>query len=85
MVSFEIGDDRIDANKFIVNIEGIAFASTLGHVGTTVFHPGSSSHRYLDLSARKDLGISEGFFRVSVGLEDPGELVVSIERALKAI
>tara|TARA_B100000963_G_scaffold269702_1_gene237863 strand:- start:349 stop:1182 length:834 start_codon:yes stop_codon:yes gene_type:complete len=85
MVSFEIGDNRIDANKFIENIEGIAFAPTLGDIGTTISHPGSSSHRYLDLSARKVLGISEGFFRVSVGLEDPDELVGSIERALKAI
>ena len=85
MVSFEIGDNRIDANKFIENIEGIAFAPTLGDIGTTISHPGSSSHRYLNLSARKKLGISEGFFRVSVGLEDPDELVASIERALKAI
>ena len=85
MVSFEIGDNRIDANKFIENIEGIAFAPTLGDIGTTISHPGSSSHRYLNLSARKELGISEGFFRVSVGLEDPDELVGSIERALKAI
>ena len=85
MVSFEIGDNREDANEFIENIEGIAFAPTLGDIGTTISHPGSSSHRYLNLSARKELGISEGFFRVSVGLEDPDELVASIERALKAI
>jgi cystathionine gamma-synthase len=85
MVSFEIGDNRIDANKFIENIEGIAFAPTLGDIGTTISHPGSSSHRYLNLSARKELGISEGFFRVSVGLEDPDKIVGSIERALQAI
>ena len=85
MVSFEISDHRPDANKFIENIDGIAFAPTLGDIGTTISHPGSSSHRYLNSDARKALGITEGFFRVSVGLEDPDELVGSFERALDSI
>ena len=85
MVSFEIGDNRSDANKFIENIDGVAFAPTLGDIGTTISHPGSSSHRYLNPDARKALGITEGFFRVSVGLEDPDELVGSFERALETI
>ena len=85
MVSFEIGDQRSDASKFIENIDGIAFAPTLGDIGTTISHPGSSSHRYLNSDARIALGITEGFFRVSVGLEDPDELVRSFERALETI
>ena len=85
MVSFEISDYRSDANKFIENIDGIAFAPTLGDIGTTISHPGSSSHRYLNSDARKALGITEGFFRVSVGLEDPDELVGSFEKALETI
>ena len=75
-------DNGEGANKFIENIEGIAFAPTLGDIGTTISHPGSSSHRYLNSDARNALGISEGFFRVSVGLEDPDELVGTFERAL---
>ena len=50
------------------------FAPTLGDVGTTLSHPASSSHRAMDAATREGLGMSEGFFRVSVGLEDPDAL-----------
>jgi cystathionine gamma-synthase len=39
-------------------------------VGTTLSHPASSSHRALTPEARAALGISDGFFRVSVGIEE---------------
>jgi cystathionine gamma-synthase len=48
----------------------VAFAPTLGDVGTTLSHPATSSHRAMTQGARAALGISEGFFRVSVGVED---------------
>jgi cystathionine gamma-synthase len=49
----------------------VAFAPTLGDVGTTLSHPASSSHRALSPQARDALGLTEGFFRISVGIEDP--------------
>jgi cystathionine gamma-synthase len=82
MVSFEIEGGRDAANKFISDIEGVSFAPTLGDVGTTISHPASSSHRYLSPEARKNLGISEGFFRVSVGLEEDKELIDIFKEAL---
>jgi hypothetical protein len=48
----------------------LPFAPTLGDVGTTLSHPASSSHRALTPEARAALGISDGFFRVSVGIEE---------------
>jgi len=53
----------------------LAFAPTLGDIGTTLSHPASSSHRALTPDARAAIGISEGFFRVSVGVEDIGLLL----------
>ena len=52
----------------------IAFAPTLGDVGTTLSHPASSSHRALSAQERMALGIS-GFFRISVGIEDVDALI----------
>ncbi len=74
MLSFEIEGGRAAANAFAAAAEGVAFAPTLGDVGTTLSHPASSSHRGLTPEARAAIGISEGFFRVSVGLEDPEAL-----------
>ena len=60
----------------------LPFAPTLGDVGTTLSHPASSSHRALTEEGRAALGISEGFFRVSVGLEDPELLIDELSTAI---
>ena len=74
MVSFEIEGGRAAANRLTRGAAQLAFAPTLGDVGTTLSHPASSSHRGLTAEARAATGISEGFFRVSVGVE-PFELL----------
>ena len=74
MVSFELKGGRDAANAFTRAADGLNFAPTLGDVGTTLSHPASSSHRALTPENRAELGLSEGFFRVSVGLEDPDML-----------
>ncbi|WP_390914746.1 aminotransferase class I/II-fold pyridoxal phosphate-dependent enzyme [Pseudosulfitobacter sp. SM2401] len=74
MVSFEMVGGRKSANAFTRAAEGLNFAPTLGDVGTTISHPASSSHRALTEAKRAELGMSEGFFRISVGLEDPKTL-----------
>ncbi|KUF11642.1 trans-sulfuration enzyme family protein [Pseudoponticoccus marisrubri] len=84
MVSFEIEGGRDAADAFAKAAEGIAFAPTLGDVGTTLSHPASSSHRALTPAAREKIGITEGFFRVSVGLEDPDALIGTFEDGLDA-
>ncbi len=84
MVSFEIAPTRAAANALARAAEGIQFAPTLGDIGTTLSHPASSSHRALTPERRAALGISEGFFRVSVGLEDPDALCEVFSRAVAA-
>jgi cystathionine beta-lyase/cystathionine gamma-synthase len=86
MVSFEVAGGRAAANALAIaaGAEGIAFAPTLGDVGTVLSHPASSSHRGLTPEGRARLGIGEGFFRVSVGLEPAGELIGRFERAVAA-
>ncbi|MEE4189584.1 MAG: aminotransferase class I/II-fold pyridoxal phosphate-dependent enzyme [Roseobacter sp.] len=84
MVSFEITPTRAAANAFTRAAEGLSFAPTLGDVGTTISHPASSSHRALSEAQRAALGISEGFFRVSVGLEDAQALCAVFSGAVAA-
>jgi cystathionine gamma-synthase len=84
MLSFELAGGRAAANAFTRAAPQVAFAPTLGDVGTTLSHPASSSHRALTPEARAALGISEGFFRVSVGIEDPDLLESDLLRAAAA-
>lgn len=83
MVSFEITGGRDAANRFVRAVEHIPFAPTLGDIGTTISHPATSSHRALSDAERSALGITEGFFRVSVGCEDPDTLVSEFVEALR--
>jgi O-succinylhomoserine sulfhydrylase len=86
MVSFELASQtREAAERFTKAADQIAFAPTLGDVGTTLSHPVSSSHRVLTEPEQQKLGISEGFFRVSVGLEDEIALLNVFEHALASV
>lgn len=84
MVSFEIDGGRGAANQLVLGAPDIAFAPTLGDIGTTLSHPASSSHRALTPQGRADLGISEGFFRISVGVEDADMLIGEFTSAINS-
>ncbi|SMY07410.1 trans-sulfuration enzyme family protein [Flavimaricola marinus] len=84
MLSFELVGGRAAANAMTRAAPDVAFAPTLGDVGTTLSHPASSSHRALTEADRTALGISEGFFRVSVGIEEPDLLIEEMVNSAQA-
>ena len=85
MLAFEVAPTRAAANALVRAVgDRVAFAPTLGDIATTLSHPASSSHRALDDAGRAALGISEGFFRVSVGCEGIGPLTDAFEAGAKA-
>ncbi|MHC0052900.1 trans-sulfuration enzyme family protein [Actibacterium sp. D379-3] len=84
MLSFELEGGRAAANAFTRACPQIAFAPTLGDVGTTLSHPASSSHRALTPQGRAALGITEGFFRVSVGVEPVEMLIAELSAGVAA-
>lgn len=84
MLSFEIGGGRAAAEALVRAAPHIPFAPTLGDVATTLSHPASSSHRGLRPAERRVLGIGEGLFRVSVGIEDIEMIKAEFEIAIGA-
>ena len=85
MVTFEIDGGRDEVNAFIEAAAGIPFAPTLGDIGSTLSHPASSSHRGLGADDRAALGIGEGMFRLSVGIEPVDMLIADLDAALAAV
>lgn len=59
--------------------------ASLGGAHTLVSHPASTTHRQLDAASRQAAGISDGLIRVSVGLEDAGDLMADFSGALAAV
>lgn len=82
MLSFRLKGARREVNAFLNAAREIPFAPTLGDVATTLSHPASSSHRAIGLEARLALGITEGFIRVSVGVDDAGAVGDRLEHAI---
>jgi cystathionine gamma-synthase len=84
MVSFRLRGGREVANRLTRAAPRLAFAPTLGDVATTLSHPASSSHRSQSAEARAANGITEGFFRVSVGIEPIEALKAEFTAAIAA-
>ena len=84
MVGFRLKGGRAEVNRFVRAAEHIPFAPTLGDIATTLSHPASSSHRALSPEDRAALGITEGFIRVSVGIEEIGLLKDEFAAAVAA-
>ena len=72
-------------NKFTSHLKFVHFASTLGGIHTTLMHPCTSSHADVPDADRRDMGITPGLLRVSVGIEDPQDLIEEFRQALAAL
>ena len=70
---------------FCDNLQTAWIATSLGGVHTLVGHAASTTHRQMDEAARLRAGISDGLVRVSIGLEDPEDLLEDFTRALEAV
>jgi methionine-gamma-lyase len=83
MLAFEV-EGGVDAGqRFCDALELAWIATSLGGATTLVGHAASTTHRQLDPEARRAAGIGDGLVRVSVGLEDPDDLLEDFERALE--
>jgi cystathionine gamma-synthase/methionine-gamma-lyase len=85
VLSFEIaGADKAVAFRFMDALELCLPATTLGDIYTIALHPASSSHRALTSAERAEVGISDGLVRLSVGIEDPDDIIADLARALES-
>jgi cystathionine beta-lyase/cystathionine gamma-synthase len=82
MLSFVMPDDKDSINAFMRKLTIAHYAMTLGGYRTSLSHPVSSSHHCLSESERQNMGITFGLMRVSVGIEDPNDLIADFRQAL---
>jgi len=65
-------------------VELLSHLANVGDAKSLVIHPASTTHHRMDAAALEAAGISEGLIRLSVGLEDPEDLLQDLEGALRA-
>ena len=81
MISIELGSLE-KANAFAQRLKLCYLAESLGGVETLVCHPATMTHAAVGAARRAELGITDGLMRISVGIEDVGDIVADLEWAL---
>lgn len=84
MVSFVIKGGLKEAKKFLTSLKVFILAESLGGVESLANHPGLMTHASLSEEIRLQLGITDGFIRLSVGVEDIEDLIQDLDNALKS-
>lgn len=85
MLSFELTGEINNAIKFIESLKIIAIAESLGVVESLIEHPASMTHASVPKEDREKIGLSDSLIRLSVGIEDPKDLLLDISQALGKI
>jgi len=82
IVSFEVKGGREAAFKIINATEILSITANLGDTKTTITHPASTTHGRLTDDEKQQANITEGLIRISVGLEDVGDVINDISKGL---
>ena len=83
MIAFELGGGAKAADRFAKRLKLARYAASLGGVDTLGSEPRFSSHARMTADQRAHIGIPDGTIRLSVGLEDVGDIIADIEQALR--
>ena len=84
VVALELADKQA-AFAFINALEIAKISNNLGDAKTIVTHPSTTTHQRMTEDDRLSLGITQGLIRMSVGLEDEGDLLADVDRGLAAV
>ncbi len=85
MIAFEVTGGKEGAFKLLNALELIDISNNLGDAKSLITHPATTTHQKIGPDARAELGISDGMLRLSVGLEDPQDLIDDLRAALAAV
>ncbi|MGC9198480.1 MAG: trans-sulfuration enzyme family protein [Acidobacteriaceae bacterium] len=84
IVTFELKGGAEAARQALNHLQLCSRAESLGGLETLLTHPSTTTHADLDPQLRQALGISDGLIRISVGLEDPEDLIADLSQAIAA-
>jgi O-succinylhomoserine sulfhydrylase len=83
VIAFDLGD-RAAAWRFLNALEIVDISNNLGDAKSMATHPSTTTHRSMPEAERLEIGLTEGWVRMSVGLEGANDLTRDVNRALDA-
>jgi len=84
LVGFGIKGGLDAGKKFIENVKLLSHLANIGDAKSLVIHPASTTHQQLTKEEQAATGVTEDFIRLSIGIEDPQDIIEDIDQALKA-
>jgi O-succinylhomoserine sulfhydrylase len=84
-VTFELDGGKDEAFRLLDALRIVDISNNLGDSKSLITHPATTTHRRLGEAGRLAVGITDGIVRISVGLEDPDDLVEDLAQALSAV
>ena len=82
--SFDLNGSRAQGKAFVETLKVFSHLANVGDCRSLVIHPASTTHFRMTDDALSGAGITQGTIRLSIGLEDPDDLIDDLKRALKA-
>ena len=82
-MTFQIDGDKAEAFALMNALRIVDISNNLGDSKSMITHPATTTHRRMGADARAAIGITDGTLRLSVGLEDAGDLVDDVRQALQ--
>jgi methionine-gamma-lyase len=82
---FTVKGGEAEAFRLLDGLQFIKLAVSLGGTETLISHPASTTHSGVSKETRDRIGISDGLIRISVGIEDPDDLIADLNGGLDAV
>jgi O-acetylhomoserine (thiol)-lyase len=83
LVGFGIKGGLEAGKKFIENVKLLSHLANIGDTKSLVIHPASTTHQQLTPKEQEAAGVTQDYIRLSIGIEDPDDIIEDIEQALK--
>jgi O-acetylhomoserine (thiol)-lyase len=84
IVGFGIKGGLNSGKKFIESVKLFSHLANIGDAKSLVIHPASTTHQQLTIEEQAATGVTPDYIRLSIGLEDPDDIIEDIDQALKA-
>lgn len=84
MISFRVKDDIRRIDDFMHRLSMVQYLGTLGGIRTSVTHPATAFKNEFSKEALQQMGLTDGLLRISVGAEDPQDIIADLKQALDA-
>jgi len=83
LVGFGIKGGLEAGKKFIESVKLLSHLANIGDAKSLVIHPASTTHQQLTREEQEATGVTQDYVRLSIGIEDPDDLIEDIEEALQ--